>query len=217
MGILFMHNCVLCGEAIPAEDSSRAMLCAGLRARGARAVPLRGNHPRAGHDGCAAALYYTGKVRQAMQRFKFNHKQHYGGLVRRAGASPAGGTAGGLEARPDHLHADRLCASAQTRLQSGRAARQTDRRGIESALPGDHAQAAVHAHAVPSRKILPRGRKTRRRALLPLENVDLSGQSVVLVDDIITTGSTAAAAADVLRKMGAGHVYLLAPAKTPRK
>ena len=28
MGILFMHNCVLCGEAIPAEDGSRAMLCA---------------------------------------------------------------------------------------------------------------------------------------------------------------------------------------------
>ena len=50
-----------------------------------------------------------------------------------------------------------------------------------------------------------------------MKNVDLSGQSVLLVDDIITTGSMAAAAADVLRKMGAEHVYLLAPAKTPRK
>ena len=28
-------------------------------------------------DGCAAALYYTGKVKQAMRRFKFHHKQHY--------------------------------------------------------------------------------------------------------------------------------------------
>ena len=59
--------------------------------------------------------------------------------------------------------------------------------------------------------------KNAARALLPLENVDLSGPSVVLVDDIITTGSTAAAAADVLRKMGAARVYVLAPARTPRK
>ena len=28
MGILFMHNCVLCGEAIPVEDGSKAMICA---------------------------------------------------------------------------------------------------------------------------------------------------------------------------------------------
>ena len=55
------------------------------------------------------------------------------------------------------------------------------------------------------------------RALLPIKNMDLSGQSVVLVDDIITTGAMAAAAADLLRKMGAARVYVLAPARTPRK
>ena len=39
--------------------------------------------------------------------------------------------------------------------------------------------------------------------VLPKGSVDLTGKSVVLVDDIITTGATAALAVKVLREIGA--------------
>ena len=216
MGILFMHNCVLCGEAIPAEDSSRAMLCA------ACAREVRGQYRCTetirvpGMDGCAAALYYTGKVRQAMRRFKFHHKQHYADWFA-AQALPL--LAERLEDwNPDlitympigfvHLHkrgynqAELLAKPIAAGF--GLPCRATMRKRPFTPTQSEQKDFAAR-------------QKNAARALLPMGNVDLSGQSVVLVDDIITTGSMAAAAADVLRKMGAEHVYLLAPAKTPRR
>ena len=52
------------------------------------------------------------------------------------------------------------------------------------------------------------------RALLPLANADVHSKSVVFVDDIITTGATAAAAVKLLREMGAMKVYVLAATHT---
>ncbi|MFQ9125942.1 MAG: ComF family protein [Butyricicoccaceae bacterium] len=55
-------------------------------------------------------------------------------------------------------------------------------------------------------------RKNAAGSLLP-GRIPLAGERVVVIDDIITTGSTAADAAHVLRSMGAACVFVLAAAK----
>ncbi|MFU1985953.1 ComF family protein, partial [Bordetella avium] len=62
-----------------------------------------------------------------------------------------------------------------------------------------------------------RGRRARWRGLRGLFVADaaLAGRDVLLIDDVITTGATAHAAALALRRVGARCVGVLAAARTP--
>ena len=216
MGILFMHNCVLCGEAIPAEDGSKAMICAACAQELMESYRCAETIRVPGADGADAALYYTGKVKQAMQRFKFHHKQHYADWF----------AAQALPLLAEHL--EDWKPDLITYMPIGFL--RLHKRGYNQAEL--LAKAIAAPFSLPCRATMRKRpftptqseqkdfaarQENAARALLPIKNMDLSGQSVVLVDDIITTGAMAAAAADLLRKMGAARVYVLAPARTPRK
>jgi ComF family protein len=53
-------------------------------------------------------------------------------------------------------------------------------------------------------------------ALEPHRRGEIAGRAIAVVDDVMTTGSTAAEIASVLKQAGAGHVSVWVFARTPR-
>ncbi|MTI80546.1 MAG: ComF family protein [Firmicutes bacterium] len=58
--------------------------------------------------------------------------------------------------------------------------------------------------------------KNLQQAFFLVDNVNIHQRKILLIDDVITTGSTLSAAADVLRQGGASAVLALTLAATPR-
>ena len=213
MGVLFNKRCVLCGELLPAAGTGKAMLCSACASEVRQRYRCTQTPHVTGADDAAAALYYTGKVRDAMQRFKFQHKQHYADwfaaqmlplLTERLDTwQPDLITfmpIGWLRGRERGYNQAELLAKAVAE-PLGLPCRATLRKRAFTPKQSEQKDAAAR-------------QKNAERALLPLANAEVRGKSLVLVDDIVTTGATAASAVRLLREMGAVKVYVLAAART---
>ncbi|MDO4270036.1 MAG: hypothetical protein Q4C72_03830 [Eubacteriales bacterium] len=208
MGLIYPDKCVLCGETLPL-DAGKAMVCAAcageVRQKYRCAETVRIDDA----DGAAAPLYYTGKVSGAMQRLKFHHKQHYADWF-------AAQTLPLLTERLDRWQPDLITYMPIGPLrwyQRGYNQAELIARKIAEPL-GLPCRAALDKRLFSRRQSRQQGLAARQKnvehAFLPAKGVDLGGLSVVLVDDIITTGSSAASAVKILRQMGAARVYVLA-------
>lgn len=217
MSLLFPKRCVLCGAPLPALDTGRAALCSSCAAEVRTRYRCRtADIAIAGADGAAAALYYTGAVADAMKRLKFGHDKQCVDWF-------AAQTVPLLAARLDDW-----TPALVTFMPIGLLRRRA--RGYNQAEL--LAKAIAAPLSLPCRATLRKRPFVRRqsslgdytarqqnaaRAFAPLSNADVSGRAIVLVDDIITSGATAAAAVRVLREMGAARVYVLAPTRAHRK
>ena len=157
--------------------------------------------PPPGVDACAAVLAYEGPARELVARLKYrNHRSALDGMAAAMAAS--------LTAVPD------VVTWAPTTDARRRA------RGF------DHAELLARRIARrlgrPCRRLLTRapgppqtGRsRTDRQAGPRLDaRVGVEG-TVLLVDDVVTTGATATAAAAALRRAGASRVEVVAAART---
>ncbi len=111
---------------------------------------------------------------------------------------------------PVPLHRRRLWSRGFN--QSAIVARELSRRtGIPGAV-----EALRRTRATPPLKGM--GMRQRRRTVAGAfrSTMDLRGQTVILVDDVLTTGSTANACARVLKRAGAGRVDLVSWARVIR-
>ena len=216
MGILYPHKCILCSKMLPAEAGRTVQLCPDCAAAVRRDYRCTEPVVVSGADDAAAPLYYRGAVRNAMQRFKFNSATYCADWF--AAQACAALTARLEDWQPDLLtfmpigwlhyrkrgfnQAELLAKLIAKPLSLPCEATLRKRRFVKK-------QSAQKDYAA--------RQSNAKDAVLPKGGVDLTGKSVVLVDDIITTGATAAAAVKVLREMGADRVYVLAATVTPRK
>ena len=199
-GLLFPPKCVLCGDLLQNGEQDLCKECrseAHLFPNGKRKLQFL--------DSFAAVWYYEGSIRRSMLRFKFygrrSHAVSYGRLLAMELAKEF----------PDGF-------DVLTWIPVSRSRRL--RRGYDQVeLIAKAAARELGMEATPTlRKIRsnpPQSRITgeaqRRANVLGVyrvrQDADIRGKTVVLLDDILTTGATMGEAARMLRTAGAEQVH----------
>lgn len=204
-GLLFPNVCVFCGNIIKDEIDGVCDTCAGKLHFVHKSSTVRGNY----FTHCTAPLYYKDSVRESLQKFKFSGRVNYADVYARL--------------MMDYITADFDVISwipvSNKRLRS---------RGYDQAkLLADCI--AKRFGTEPIRLLNKHKHNTAQSKLETAEqkrdnvigaytaiNIELcKGKHVLLIDDIITTGSTMSEASKTLLKAGADRVTGVCVARVP--
>ncbi len=208
LDLLFPPKCPYCQKLL---DEPRAPVCPRCQASlpwlegraGERKIDLA--------DGCYSPLAYGEMVREAIHRYKFHR-------VRALGRPFAALMARCLADRlPDG--ADLICWAPLSRERFrergfNQAELMAREMGRLLSIPAGPALEKVRDTRAQSELEEESARRANARgayALLP--GADLTGKRVVLVDDVVTSGSTLSECAALLRRAGAERVFCLTLAK----
>ena len=213
MQLLHPHRCVLCRKTLP--TGSGAMICPDCAPR--LRQEYRNTKPVfvPGADSADAPLLYTGAVAGALKRYKFHGNT---ALCKWFSAQAAACLSGHLaEWQPDCLTYVPLGTVrwwVRGFNQSRAAARQIGRAlGLPvCAALGKHPRAGRQSHRSAEQR-----QQAAKNLFFAFPGASLRGKRVVLVDDILTSGATAADAVRALRAAGASHVFVLTLARTPSR
>ena len=210
--LLFPPHCPFCGAI-----QDHPGICPKCADKLPRAEGKDGLREGAGYGKCAFAVYYEGDVRESLLHFKFGGKASWADIYARELLVPA---------VVEHLSGEFDCL---TWVPVSR--RRLRRRGYDQARL--LAQAAGRIWETPPVQLLRKRRNNpaqsglqdaaarRANVLGVYEAVDpgqIAGRRVLLIDDILTTGSTLAECCRVLRAAGAAEVVCATVAGSrPRK
>lgn len=212
---LWPHTCLLCGRAsgddalcpgcqndLPRLAAPRCPICATPLAAPASACGACLRHPPA-YDATHAAWRYGYPLDTLIRLLKFGHGPALGRFASAdflAGGMLADAPTDGTIILPTPLSRQRLRERGFN--QALELARGLARR---LCLPLD-AASLIRARDTPPQSLLPwRARKKNVRHAFAC-TTDFSGQAVIVVDDVMTTGATLDAIARTLKDHGATHV-----------
>ena len=208
LNLLFPPRCVFCHCAQP-----KVCVCPACE----QVLPHRSVGERIsdvqGLDACVTPLWYEGVVRSATLRYKFGglrgNSVIFAELMADAFRTELFGKVDLITWVPISRRRMRSRGFDQAELlarELGRLIEMTPVRTLHK----------IRNNNPQSRQRTREGRMANVIGAYTLADSSVRGKSVLLVDDIVTTGSTISECAHVLRAAGARHVYGIALAKTPK-
>ena len=201
LDLLYPPKCPFCGHVLERGEEGMCALCQ-------RELPwTEGGGQAPGCDTCLSPLWYRDGVREGVHRYKFNggaaHAALFGELMAQCLSDRWDGGVDLITWAPLHPKRKKRRGYDQAELLARRV-------GEMAGLPVEPALEKVRAAGEQSRLQTEEDRRANiAGAYRPLPGVDLSGKRVVLVDDVVTTGSTLGECAACLRSAGASEVVAL--------
>lgn len=215
--LLFPHKCFLCGRVLP----DTGWLCKNcILPETDDLCPRCGKEwddcicGKVSYDGASVPLWYLEGVRRGVYRFKHDGRAYYASFL---GELMARRIQSDLERLPFDL-VTYVPMHPKKRRARGYCQSELLAREVSARLDLPVEETLTHTgnrNSQKEQKGMANRRKNARRSFAAGDK-DLSGLRVLLVDDVLTTGSTASRCAELLREQGAVSVYL-AVAATTRK
>ena len=208
LDLLFPPKCVFCGKVL---DSGEDGLCA----RCQRDLPwlTDGEAELTGEffSLCAAPLRYHDKVRDSIRRYKFNGRRGYhklyGKLVAQCVHDHLAGRYDLITWVPLSSQRKKERGYDQAFLLASAAALELGEVAVETLRKERHTAAQSGLTEAAQRRANVLG------AYTPVDPELVAGKRVLLIDDVVTTGSTLSECARTLRTMGAKDVVCAALAR----
>lgn len=222
--LLFPHKCFLCGRVLPDEGWQ----CDDCTLPVVRAGSLC---PRCGQPlvecvcavlspafiGALAPLYYVDGVRRGIFRFKYNGRSYYaaflGAQIYEAVMREWSGIAFDCVSYvPMHAKKRRSRGYCPAELLAREVARH-----MQLPVQDEMICHTGNKQAQMTQKGMQARLENAGRSFAPLPEGKLAGERVLLIDDVLTTGATVQACAQLLLALGAGEVWVATAATTMQR